>query len=413
MYRFRLSILIMLIGIAISNCVFASAYQVYELGTPIIGTAAVGQAANTYDASTAYFNPAGMGFLPGINYMLGAQVMVPKIYFSHNASNTIAGDNGGDAGLLTPGMDIYFTYRYSPCLAFGVSLTSPYGGSLTYDDGWVGRFIVQQALFYTINLNPSMAYRFNHCLSVGAGVSLEYMNLQQTTAFPIDTTGITLADGILVDGQINIKTANYAPGFNLGVMFSPNDATKIGIAYRSQITHKLHGNLTFLRIPFTPDTSTKMITPQNIIASFSEDFCNGFTLLAEAGWSNWSAMKNLILTVHDVSAVTPLDWHDTYRVGLGGRFHAMHDLVLQAGVSYDSSPTSTSHRLPVLPMDRQIRFGTGLIYTTMKCVDIAFSYEYWNLGKARIHNTSFNGVLAGSYSQNFANTVQASVNVSI
>lgn len=390
----------------LTQSTFAAAFQLYEQGTPIIGTAAVGQAANTNDASTAYFNPAGMGFLPRTEFMLGSQMILPFSNFYRNNLNTISGDNGGNAGSLTPGMSVYYSYAYSPALHFGLSVTSPYGGSVTYNDGWVGRYVVQNAIFYTVNVNPSISYRFNPQFAVGAGVAIEYMHLQQATALPNPLTP-------LIDGQINLKTNNYAPGFNLGLMFAPYPSTKIGVAYRSQITHHLNGDVTFLRISSTPAARTKMVMPQNIIASWSQDLSNRFTLLTELGWSNWSKMRNTILTVDNFTAVTPRNWNDTYRVGIAGKVKATYNTLLQAGVSYDSSPTNASNRLPDLPMDRQIRAGAGVIYTMRPGVDLGLSYEYWNLGSAKINNTSSNGVLAGSYGRNFANTFQVSVNVQV
>jgi long-chain fatty acid transport protein len=387
-----------------SNAANAAAFQLYELGTPIVGTAGVGQAVITDDASTAYLNPAGMAFLPTSEYMLGSQIILPYVNFSKNSSTTISGDNGGNAGILVPGMSMYFAQSYSPSLKFGISLTSPYGGSVNYNDGWVGRYVVQDATFYTINVNPSVAYRFNDCFAVGAGVSLEYMNLHQTTALPVIP---------IVDGQVNVKADDFAPGFNLGVMFTPHPSTKMGVAYRSQITHNLHGGATFLKINATPNVSTKMVMPQNVIASIAQDLSNRFTLLAELGWSHWSSMQDTILTVQNFSAITPRNWNDTYRIGLGGQFKVTPNLILQAGASYDSSPANSTDRLPDLPMDRQIRVGAGVIYSIKKAVKLSFSYEYWNLGNAAINDTSSNGTLSGSYSRNYTNTVQASINVAV
>lgn len=382
----------------------AAAFQMYELGTPIVGTAGVGQAANTSDASTAYFNPAGMGFLPGTEFMLGSQLLLPYTNFSKNSSNTIQGDNGGTATVLTPGMTMFYSYNYAPCLKFGVSVTSPYGGSLNYNDGWVGRYNVQNAFFYTINMNPSLAYRFNEWFSLGVGAAVEYLSLQQTTAFPIEP---------LVDGQVNVKVDDWAAGFNIGLMFSPYQSTRIGLAYRSRITHNLHGNLTFLRIDETPNATTKMIMPNNLIASLAQDISPRFTLLAELGWSNWSTMRNTALHVDNLSVYTPMNWNNTYRVGLGGQFKPSPCFTLQAGASYDSSPTTSLKRLPVLPMDKQIRIGAGVIYSIIKPVQLGFSYEYWNLGSAHINNTTANGTLSGLYSRNYANTFQVSVNVAV
>jgi long-chain fatty acid transport protein len=76
MKHFRLALLSTLIGTSvISKASFAGAFQLYELGTPIIGTAGVGQAAVAEDASTAYFNPAGMPLLQNSQFMLGAQML--------------------------------------------------------------------------------------------------------------------------------------------------------------------------------------------------------------------------------------------------------------------------------------------------------------------------------------------------
>jgi len=98
----------------------AAAYQLYEMGTPVIGTAGVGQAALAEDASTAWFNPAGMLRLQGSQLMLGSQIMVPHVQFSKNSSNTIAGESGGNAGTLLPGMSLYTAWNYSPTVKFGI-----------------------------------------------------------------------------------------------------------------------------------------------------------------------------------------------------------------------------------------------------------------------------------------------------
>lgn len=398
-FLFRLAILILLT--LFHPLSYAAAFQLYELGTPIIGTAGVGQAVVTNDASSSYFNPAAMAALPTTEFMIGSQLILPRSNFSRSTATTISGDNGGNAGTLTPGMGLYYVYNLASCLKFGLSFTSPYGGWLTYNDGWVGRFFVQETQFYTLNLNPSLAYQINNWAAIGAGFVVEYANLHQTIALPLTP---------LVDGQATIKVHNYASGFNLGILLLPTQRTKLGLAYRSKISHNLHGTTTFLRISATPNTSTKMIMPHNIILSVSQNIANYFNLLAELGWSNWSTMKNTIIHIEGFSAVTPRKWHNTYRAGVAAQIDCS-PLLLQAGASYDSSPTSSSHRLPDLPMDRQIRAGAGLLYTLYNRAQIGLSYEYINFGRANINNISSNGHLVGSYSRNYASLVQASINI--
>lgn len=384
---------------------FSAAFQLYELGTPIVGTADVGQAALANDASTSYFNPAGMTRLRSSQYMLGSQLILPYTNFSQSSRTTISGDNGSNAAQLTPGINVYYVYSIAPALKLGVSLTTPYGGMLSYNDGWVGRYIVQNLTFYTVNLNPSLAYQFNDWLALGAGAAVEYANLSETVALPLPAPA--------TDGQANIKSDNTNMGFNLGALFTPTPSTKLGVAYRSRITHNFRGRTTFLRIAASPSTSTKMVMPQNIIASVVQDIGSQFSLLGELGWSNWSTMNNTVVNIASFTAVTPRDWNDTYRAGFGAQYKPNTVFMLQAGASYDSSPTTSSHRLPDLPMDRQIRLGAGVTYTTPYMATLGFSYEYINFGNANINNTSSNGTLVGSYGRNYANVFQASLNVPV
>lgn len=380
----------------------AAAFQFYELGAPVNGTAGVGQAAISNDASTSYYNPAGMMQLQDSQFLLGAQPILAYTNFSPSPANTIPGNNGSNAGGLIPGLDGYYVYHASPKLNLGVSLTAPYGGALNYDNHWVGRYIVQQMFLYTLNLNPAIAYQVTDWASVGAGISIEYANLYQTLAIPVTK---------IVDGQATLKLDNTSPGFNLGVLLTPTQLTKVGVAFRSQIIHRLRGSANFLNIAATPSASTKLTMPSNVIASISQVITNKLTLLGEVGWAYWSSMQDTIVTVAGFTAITPQNWHDTYRLGLGGQYKFNPAFMLQAGASYDSSPTSASLRLPSLPMDRQIRLGVGMLYGIAKAVNLGVSYEYLNLGSASIRNSSTNGVLAGNYARNYANVVQASLNV--
>ncbi|MEO8400321.1 MAG: outer membrane protein transport protein [Gammaproteobacteria bacterium] len=400
--HFRLSLLAASITSLMSSSIFAAAFQLYELGTPIIGTAAVGQAAVTNDASIAYFNPAGMSQLNSTQFMVGTQVVTPSIHFSIGGQNTISGGNGGNAGVLTPGGSVFYVYQFSPKLKLGASFTTPYAGELDYTNGWVGRYIVQSMTFYAIDLNPALSYSVNNWLALGVGATLEYASLNQTVALPITD---------LVDGQANIKTTDYAPGFNIGILLTPYETTKIGIAYRSRILHDLKGNTTFLRISATPATSTKMTMPHNIIISLDQAITNRFDILGELGWSNWSSMQSAVVNIAGFTATTKLNWNNTYRIGLGAKFLATPTVTFQGGASYDSSPTKITLRTPDLPMDKQIRLAAGLMYSASKAIKLGFSYEYFNLGNAPINNTSSLGTLQGHYGKNYMNIVQASVNV--
>lgn len=386
---------------------FAGGYLVPEQANPAIGTANVGQAAYANDASTAYFNPAGMTQLNSSQLMLGTQVIMGNIQFKPNQYNTFSGGNGGQAASLLPGAGIFGVINWSPDLKFGLGITSPMGGDLSYTDGWTGRYFVQDTLFLALNINPSVAYRVNDWLSIGGGGSLEYALLHENVAAyrpnaPQD------------DGQTNVKTDNYAGGFNFGLLFTPTAHTRAGLAYRSKITHNLKGKSSFLRLDFTPSITTQIIAPQNIILSGYHDLNDKLTVVAEFGWNNWRQLKDTFLQVADVSLTIPLDWHDTYHVGAGIEYQWRPQIKLQTGISYDSSPTSTAKRLPDLPVDQQLRVGTGIVYTTQKNTKIGVQTEYVNFGKAAMQHPTPIGTFAGDYgNNNYAFLLATNVNIDL
>lgn len=392
------------LALSVSQVAHAAAFQLYELGTPIVGTADVGQAVVTTDASATYFNPAAMTQLTHSAFLLGSQMILPYANFSSSTRSTISGDNGGNAGSLTPGLGLFYVYSYTPKLKFGISLTSPYGGLLNYNDSWKGRYVVQSMQFYTININPTFAYQLNPLFSIGGGIAAEYANLNQRVALRISSTN---------DAQANIKVDNYSGGVNLGALFTPSASTKLGIAYRSKVVHSLSGTTSFTELSYVPNTTSRLVMPHNVIISGSQLLTDRFTLLGELGWANWATMKNTIVTIDGFSASTPRDWRNTYRLGVAGEFAVNDAWRVHAGTSYDSSPTSAGYRLPDLPMDRQIRVGAGFVYAVLKAADLGFSYEYVDLGRANINNNSAYGALVGSYSRNNMNVFQASVNVNL
>ena len=83
------------------------------------------------------------------------------------------------------------------------------------------------------------------------------------------------------------------------------------------------------------------------------------------------------------SATTDLDYDDTWGFALGTlQIHA--GVVMVARRGYDTSPMSKSQRTPALPLDRQIRVGTGVQYALNERMTIGGAYAYLNLGARRL-----------------------------
>lgn len=387
-------------SLCLSSSASASGFQIFETGTPLIATAAVGQAV-TQDASASFYNPAAMAQLYDSQIMIATQLLVSTINFKPNTSTTFTGNNGGKAGALLPGLSLYDVYSFSDDLKFGISLNSPYGGLVNYTDGWVGRYFVVDAAFVTMDLNPSFAYRINDWLAFGAGFFVEYASLAETINFPV---------GGGIEGQVDLRLHNYSPGYNLGLLFSPCDSTIFGLAYRSHVNHNLKGDTTFFRIANTPQSSAKIKIPQSVILSVAQEITPDFVLLLEGGWVNWEIFQSTVVQIDTITLTIPREWKNTYRWGVGAQYKFTSDLLLQTGFSYDGSPCTAENRLPDFPVDKQWRAGIGFIYTTANCVRLGVGYEYIDFGKAAINASTRLGTLSGYYSRNNASVFAINAN---
>ena len=135
----------------------------YETGTQEIGLGSAGYGARAQDASTVLTNPAGMTRLEGSQILLGAQVLYAGYGFSigSGTSPALGTNDGGTPVGWFPGGGAYFTYSLSPDLKLGFAATGNFGSSEKYDDGWVGRYYVQEATLVGLSMLPSIAYRVN------------------------------------------------------------------------------------------------------------------------------------------------------------------------------------------------------------------------------------------------------------
>jgi long-chain fatty acid transport protein len=190
-------------GLAVVVCLFSSQLWaagliLYEVDSPSTGTASAGWAALAKDASTAFQNPAGMTRLDRSQLLVGVQPVIMTSDFNSSAGTRVTGGggDGGNAGMVLPSAGGYYVYSASERFKLGLSLLSYFGAALDYGDSWVGRYRVEKTAFITTTLAPSLAYRINTWLSMGAMLNITAAYFKTETA--VNNLGPT-------DGQVTYK----------------------------------------------------------------------------------------------------------------------------------------------------------------------------------------------------------------
>jgi long-chain fatty acid transport protein len=377
-------------------------FAIIEQSAASAGYAYAGAAAAAQDASTIFFNPAGMALQSGHQLQVGAHYIIPKAEFKNQGSTTVlgtplTGGDGGDGGdpALVP--NLFYRHDFNDKWKAGIGITAPFGLVTEYDNGWVGRYHALKSELATININPSVAYRINDQWSVGAGVSFEYADAELSNA--VDWGTILVGGGFApptasqnLDGTATVEGDDWGIGANVGLMFQPLDTTRFGLHYRSSVDHTLEGNATFntpaaaaaaaQAAGLVNTTVTADVTLPDIV-SFSayHAFNERWAILADVTWTNWSHLNELRIkfgTGADDS-VTTLDWEDAWRYSLGAIFKPTAPWELRAGVAFDESPIPNARRrTPRIPgADRiWVTVGAGYRFSEMITVDFAYGHLF-------------------------------------
>ena len=167
-----------LILAAFSGAASAAAFQLLEQNASGIATSYAGSAAVADNASTIFFNPAGMTQLPGLQISAGVVGVDPSFKFSNDGSSGLlgTGGDGGNAGGWAAVPNAYVSWQMAPDWFIGLGISSPFGLKTEYDsDNWIGKYQGIKSEITTVNYNPSLAWKVNDKVSLGLGLS--YQNI--------------------------------------------------------------------------------------------------------------------------------------------------------------------------------------------------------------------------------------------
>jgi long-chain fatty acid transport protein len=381
-------------GLALAGCTHlahAAGFALIEQNASGLGNAYAGAAAVAEDASTVFFNAAGMTLLPDSQLVVAGHLVKPEMEFSGAVTPNIGGTQGGDAGDWALIPNAYFAYRLTPDVHLGLGLNSPFGLKTEYDSDWIGRTQAIKSEVKTINLNPSIAYKVSQALSLGAGVSLQRIEATLTNqVYPLANTSL-----------IEIEGDDYGWGFNLGALwqFTPN--TRVGVAYRSEIDFTLEGNASVTNFPLVPggQVTADITLPDSASLSLFHKLSAKLDLLADVTWTGWSDFDKLAIyrTSGVLLSSTPENWDDILRYSLGATWHMSDKLSLRGGVAYDEAPVSDLDRTPRIPDGARTWIAFGGQYRLSKQSAVDFGYAHLFVNDPGLLSTAGGTTLNGEY----------------
>jgi long-chain fatty acid transport protein len=426
----------------------ASAFSLMEQNASGLGNSFAGAAAAAEDASTIYFNPAGMSFLPaGRQVVVGGVYIDPSTKFSDGGTRPSGfgtpaqrplGGTGGDAGKNALVPHAYFAMDVTPNLKAGIGISVPFGLKTEYDPDWMGRFQAIKSEVQTININPAISFKVNDHVAVGGGVNYQSLDAELTNAVNTAAAtfgGVLQATGSLAtataatnavnasgqpEGSASVKGDDTGWGYNLGAMFQLASQTRLGVSYRSAIKYHVTGTVTFSNISaaapaavaaaFSNGNVTLDIKLPDILSfALSHQVARDWTLLADATRTGWSSIKDLTVVRENGSTLnsTPENFSNTWRFGLGA-IHRYNDAwSLKLGVAYDQTPVNDTDRTARLPDQDRTWVSVGGQYRMSPASTLDFGYAHLFVKDTSIDQSAGNATLSGR----LVGTYQASVDL--
>ncbi|MEI8363529.1 MAG: outer membrane protein transport protein [Betaproteobacteria bacterium] len=404
MHKIILSLMIFTSPIAAQ----AAGFALVEQSGSGLGNAFAGAAA-AEDASTIFFNPAGMTYIQGTQLVSAIHLIKPTVAFNDGGLSTTGGGlqkngNGGDAGDLALLPNLYFKTDLSDRVKLGLGVNAPFGLKTEYNSNWIGRFQTVKSALKTVNINPAIAYKVNDNLSIGAGISAMWAQAELTNAQYFGAAG---------EGSAKVKGDDWGFGFNLGAIYQVSPDTRLGVAYRSKVEQHLVGNVNFARPSPVPNAGAAR--DGNILADLTlpETFSvNAFSrindtwdLMGDVTWTRWSQLQALTIYRDSGSllSATQENWSNTLRYSVGANYHYSDAIKLRAGLAYDKEAISDQFRTARIPgNDRKwLSLGAGWKISPNGNVDVGYAHLF-------INNASINrdeGVTKGKLIGNFDGSV--------
>ncbi|MFY9178849.1 MAG: outer membrane protein transport protein [Venatoribacter sp.] len=247
----------------------ASGFKLNEQSASGVGTAYAGRTAVVEDATTVFYNPAGMSKLKRAEISLGGTYLNADVTFKNGERTNTAGVSShyepaySNGGSLIPEKVIPFVYYAHPVndkLALGFGVFVPLGAETNYSKDALSGGFAGKTKLTTIDFQPAFSYKLTDNLAIGGGLDIMYAKgelSKQLDLVPFvpaalgayhplsGNTSLNDPKYMGYENTFNVEGDDIALGWNLGVMWDITPATTLGLTYRSQVKFTLEGDAEF------------------------------------------------------------------------------------------------------------------------------------------------------------------------
>jgi long-chain fatty acid transport protein len=406
-----------LLTAVISAVAHAQGAAVMSHSACVLAMGTAGVAAPCGDGSAILFSPAALVLEPSV-----VSVGVAGISTSGTFTYDVTGETAESPENTTAVPFGYASYRPDDRWAVGIGVFAPYGLVIPWDESFEGRFTSYNTDLKNIYVQPTVAYKVDPVLSLGAGVDVVRssisidrhldLSLQALPTQPFPGRTLTFGNlGIPFEtdfARLRLSGDGTGVGYHLGALVKLTDDFSLGLRYLSKVRVKLNGTADFtqlntgitlpaenpLDVPAgTPldavvapgfatggpladqDISTTIELPAQFVAGVGYRPHPTLTLAADFQWTGWSTWNTY--TLHFANAGDEplvLDFQDTETYHLGAEWRPIWPLALRAGYEFSTAAEKDFSVSPLLPEGERDYYslGAGLRFAPRFRLDVGY-----------------------------------------
>lgn len=387
--------LLLLLVMAITTfAAHSGGYQINSMGIKQNGMGYVGTAFAP-DASSIFFNPGALALMPHkFSFSGGVVAVLSKTKFQKAEPSVYQATSDNPMG--TP-LNFYAAARFNN-LAVGLGIFTPYGNTVKWGDTWDGRYLISQISFKCFNIQPTISYKINDIISVGAGFNYVTGDVEIQKMLPLqgaDSEGKATLSG---------KTTNF--GFTAGIMLKPIDKFSIGFMYRNKVQMELGGGDAKFEVPsalannFPSDNTfdAALPLPSNLNIGVGYKMNEKLEIGCDINYVFWSEYDSLIFDFEKNTTAledsrNPRLYKDAVITRVGAQYKFNDMFTFRGGAYYDFSPVENDYLNPETPSADQIGLTIGLSARPIKnlSIDAALIYLHGLERTARYSPSNFGG----------------------
>lgn len=425
-----------------SSIVHAGGFSLYtESSAAAIGNYAAGIAAEGADASTAWYNPAGLVLLKKQEFVFSGVGVFPSSQLTGTStfattdlppySQSFTNLQGAENAVVPA---LHYALPLGARAAFGLSVVSPFGLSTRYGVDSPVRYGATLSKLTVVDVSPDIAGKLTDNVSFGAGLDFQWARVKFNAVLGAPTLLQYIDQSPTAwDSTSNNQGNSFGMGFHTGLMGVFNDNhTRVGLNYQSAISHRFTGTSTLTgpladpTITFlNPDAvySTNLLIsnpidlPDVLTLSAYQDVNPKLALLGSVVYTGWSSFKtiqldNVAAFSQDegqvlVNTISTENYRNTWRFAAGANYRMTDKWMMRVGGGYDQTPTVASARDIRLPDVNRWALSVGSHYQLRSNVSVDVGYTYlFALNNAIINKNQPLGT-SSSYTVNAFSKVNA------